>query len=678
MPFRLYLPASLVVLACPILTIAQVSPSLQRATVSVAPMTGSAPVEGTVWLQLRNHASLDQVEQALYTPGSPSFHHFLSWSDMTPYLPTAAQLAAVKAELAANHLAVVSSDPHNLSVHFTGTMANFEAAFHTTAEQHTLHNGETVRAFTAAPALGTSAAGLVLAVTGVGARGDQPDLAAPVDPATGKRLGVETLAQAQAAATQAGPFYCFFAPGNAVLTTPGALVPDADYSGPLYSRPLANGKLQSVGSCGYTPAAYFYQTGLDKIHAAGYTGTGQTIAIVESGGSPTLASDVQAFDQMYGLPAANLQIIDQTTPNNPSADAIGETTLDVEWAHAVAPDAKIIVLDENGNRIIDGVAYAISNRLAPIISVSYGTNEIAAPSGEPAAYSSILEVAASLGINADFSSGDYGDQIANEGQASVNVPSDSPYATGVGGLSQAYLPGTTVLEKTSWGTDRTLIGTNGVPLATPSPIAHGTSKFGGGGGVSALFPKPGFQSALTGSGRLVPDIADIADPLTGLRIIITDTANCTANPCSEIEGGTSLAAPVFSGKWALLNQLLGPSFGDPTAAAALQPTLGQAAPLIAQFAGTGAIEDIVPQTPGEVVGATLTSAGITTYSGAQLASAETAQPFASALWQEATGDDYVISFGTDSTLAVTPGYDAATGWGTLNLAAIFSAFGFGQ
>ena len=677
MAFRLYLPASVVLLLCPITGLSQISPSLQRATVSVAPMESVAPVEGTVWLELRNHAALDQVEEALYTPGSPTFHQFLSWSDLAPYLPSAAQIGAVKAELAANHLTAVSSDPHNLSVHFTGTMADFEAAFHTTAEQHTLRSGETVRAFTATPALGSGAAGLVLAVTGIGAASDRPDVAAPVDPVSGKRLGVETLAQAQAETTQGAPYYCFFAPGNAVLTTPGSPVPYAVYSGPLYSRALDNGRLQSVRACGYTPAAYFYQMGLDKIHAAGYTGTGQTIAIVESGGSPTLASDVQAFDQTYGLPAANLQIIDQTTSNNRSADAISETTLDVEWAHAVAPGAKIIVLDEDGGRIPDGVQYAVSNELAGTISVSYGTNEIAAPSSYPAAYNAILEIAASRGISADFSSGDYGDQVANEGQASVNVPSDSPYATGVGGLSQAYLPGTNVLEKTSWGTNRTLIGTNGAPLAAPAPMAHTTDKFGGGGGVSILFAKPSYQSALSGSGRHVPDIADIADGFTGLKIIITDPAHCSSNPCSEIEGGTSLAAPVFSGKWALLNQLLGPTFGKP-ATAALGPTLGQAAPLIAQSAGSGAVEDIVPQPSGETAGAILTSSGVAGYSGTQLAFPGTAQPFVSALWQEASGDDYVISFGTDSSLAVTPGYDFATGWGTLNLAAIFSAFGVGK
>ena len=134
---------------------------------------------------------------------------------------------------------------------------------------------------------------------------------------------------------------------------------------------------------------------------------------------------------------------------------------------------------------------------------------------------------------------------------------------------------------------------------------------------------------------------------------------------------------MFSGKWALLNQLLGASYGK-SPAPAFGPTLGQAAPLIAQSAGSGAVEDITPQPSGEVAGAVLTSAGVTGYSGAQLAFPGTSQPFVSALWQERSGDDYVISFGTDSSLAVTPGYDFATGWGTLDMAKIFAAFGVGQ
>jgi hypothetical protein len=125
---------------------------------------------------------------------------------------------------------------------------------------------------------------------------------------------------------------------------------------------------------------------------------------------------------------------------------------------------------------------------------------------------------------------------------------------------------------------------------------------------------------------------------------------------------------VFTGKWALLEQLHGSS-------------LGQAAPLIAQYANTPAIEDIVPLPQKAVSGEITTSIGTQEYSAIQLANPETSQPqpFVSTLWQSAInttngdviGDDYVLTLNTDSTLAVTKGYDYATGWGQLNVRAIF-------
>ena len=641
---------------------AQVSPALQRATVSVTSPSADVPLTGTAWLFLPGQTALEQSVAAIYDPSSPAYHKFFTWETIASYLPTTAQLHAVQAELAAHNLTITSLDPHNLSITFQGRSGDFEAAFHTNIEQHTLRSGKQVTAFTSAPALSNGAADLVQNVTGIGAPPEEAALAPPIDPRTGKQLGVETLQQAAAEAKTVSPYYCVFAPASTLLTTPGQPLPDAAYAGPIYGAPLSDGKLSGTDKCGYTPAQFYFQTSLDTIHAAGYTGAGQTIALLEEAGSSTLATDLVAFDQTYKIPAANLQVVNLGTP--PSSPD-NETTLDVEWAHAVAPDAKILVVDGN---LQNGLDYVMGNNptkdvLAYVVSTSYGSTEQTDTTTYIDGWNSELLAASAMGINADFSSGDYGDRIADEGERDVNVPADSPYATGVGGLSIAYVPGTTHLYKTSWGTDMTQIGTNGVPLAVPQPVPHtsaGVLKFGSGGGVSVL-PLPSYQASLGGTGRHVPDVSDIADGYTGLKIVVTDPNNCKTSPCSEIEGGTSLASPVFSGKWALLNQANGSS-------------LGQAAPLIAQFANTPAIEDIVPLPSSAVVGASLSTSGLQALTASELASAETSQPFVSALWQEAgSGDDYVLSFGTDSSLAVTTGYDSATGWGQLDLAAIFAS-----
>jgi subtilase family serine protease len=645
---------------------AQIPPGLQSATVSVNQPGPDLQISGTVWLTLPGQAALEKAVSSIYDPSSPSYHKFLTWQTLAPYLPTSAQLQAVQTGLAANHLTIIHLDPHRRSIEFQGSVANFEAAFQTKMEYLTLTNDTVQTALTAAPQLSGAAAGLVEGVTGIGSSGDEASIVEPTDPATGKPLGVKTLTQAAAEAKSSAPPDCVLPPQPVTFTTPGQSLPAAAYLGPIYGQPLSDGKLASTSYCAYTPTQFFAQTGLDKIHQAGYTGKGQTIAILEEPGSSTLSADLAAFDNMYGLPVADIQSIDLS---DPPVSPQGETTLDVEWAHAVAPDAKLVVV--NTHDLIAGLSYVTGHHLADVVSISYGTAEPWDPSGFINSYNSQLLCASSLGISVNVSSGDYGDQVGLTGIPSVRVPADSPYATGVGGLSIFYVPGTHRLYKTSWGTNTTQIATNGAPLASPEPIAHSYGKFGGGGGVSAVFPLPDYQVALGGSGRHVPDVSEIADQRTGLDILITEST-CATPPCKQVvqaQGGTSLAAPVFSAKWALLNQRNGSS-------------LGQAAPFIAQYAGTPAIEDIVPLPGVAVTGAYLSTSGLQTYSASDLADhPETTQPYVSALWQSGFTDvqtgktnenDYVFTFGTDSSLAVTPGYDSATGWGQLDIAAIFS------
>jgi subtilase family serine protease len=646
---------------------AQISPTLQNATVAITQPAVDEPVTGTVWLSLRGKADIEQRIAEIYDPSSSEYHKFLTWQALAPDLPTVAQVQAVQAELAKQNLTVTQLDPNNLSISFQGSLGDFQTAFHTTIEDHSLTNGKHVRAFTAAPRLEDAAAGLVGAVTGIGAAPEESAIARLTDPGTGKSIGVEALQQGVTEASSAAPTYCILPPQLVSMTTPGEGLPKGVYAGPIYGASLSGGQLKATGRCAYTPAQFYQQTGLDKIHAAGYTGKGQTIAILEQIGSPTLRSDLIAFDQKYGLSAANLDIKDRTHNPGPSKE-VGETTLDVEWAHAVAPDAKIVVVDVNNEdgALQAGLSYILENHLAEVVSISYGATELTATPDGITSWTNVLMLASSLGVSVNVCSHDYGDRVADEQIADVDVPADSPYATGVGGLSIAYMPGTNQLYKTSWGTDMTMIGTDGAPVASPQMIPHGTNKFGSGGGVSTIFPVPPYQASLGGAGRHVPDVSDIADPNTGVYIVITDTT-CTTSQCVEVEGGTSLATPIFAGKWALLNQLNGSS-------------LGQAAPFIAQYANTPAVEDIVPHPEIAVIGGTVSSSGIQAFSANTLANPETTQPYVSALWQPAenlengaiAGDDYVISFGTDSSLAVTPGYDSATGWGQLDISAIFS------
>jgi subtilase family serine protease len=664
--FTLSVTTALLLLA-PIPLLAQASPTLRAATKNITDLNPTTTFYGVVWLKLQGEAGLAQQISAIYAPGSDQYHQFLSWETIAPHLPTSAQMQAVLAQMQSHNITVRTVDPHNLYVSISGAVPDVEAAFGATIQLRTLNNGNEVKTFSVAPELSGSAAGLVRAITSAGDEPYQPQAVHPTDPLTGQPLGVESLEQAAIEASSTDPKYCVLPSEHLKMRIPGETLPVAEYEGPIYGTPLSEGQLSSTKPCAYTPAQFYKQTGLDEIHAEGYTGNGQTIAILEENGSATIRKDLKTFDSLYNLQDAKLKIdnlnaTDPTIANNPE-----ETTLDVEWAHAVAPDADLYVVESNTLQL--GVIDVLEKSRANVISISYGSPESIDSADAINSWNEVVMVASSFGVSVDVSSGDYGDQIANVGIADVGVPSDSPYSTSVGGLSIFEVPGRDRLYKTSWGRNITLIGTDGLPNPMPFPIPLKVGeKFGGGGGESRQFPLPAYQTMLGGTGRHTPDVSDIANEMTGLEIVVTDPAICqSTDPCVTPEGGTSLAAPVFTGKWVLLEQLHGTS-------------LGQAAPLIAQYASTPAIEDIVPMRQWAVSGKIQTTAGTQAFSPSQLANLPKApQSFVSTLWQSAanfqdgatTGSDYVISLNTDSTLAVTKGYDYATGWGQLDVKAIF-------
>ncbi len=100
-----------------------------------------------------------------------------------------------------------------------------------------------------------------------------------------------------------------------------------------------------------TPAQLRQAYGVNQISFTGPggttvagTGAGQTIAIVEEGVDPTLGADLDTFDQYFGIPAPpSFQVVDQNGVTTQNADIVGEASLDVEWAHAIAPGASIVV-----------------------------------------------------------------------------------------------------------------------------------------------------------------------------------------------------------------------------------------------------------------------------------------------------------------------------------------------
>jgi len=267
---------------------------------------------------------------------------------------------------------------------------------------------------------------------------------------------------------------------------------------------------------------------------------------------------------------------------------------------------------------------------------------------------SINEIAALMGISADFASGDYGDYTFDAGlPASVSAPADSPYATGVGGVSLALNTNNTIAWQAGWGTNETLLDAGGTIFDPPLNFGF---TFGAGGGPSAVFSKPSFQSSLSGSHRRLPDIAWLADPFTGGVIAISEPFTSPALEWT-VYGGTSLATPMFSALWAIANQEAGAA-------------LGQAAQYLYSMPA-GTITDVVPvgSTTNDTASIKESTSVTNHYSAGQVAAPlEGSTEFVSALWNYPLYEDtvYVITFGTDSGLKTAPGWDDVTGLGTPN------------
>jgi subtilase family serine protease len=217
--------------------------------------------------------------------------------------------------------------------------------------------------------------------------------------------------------------------------------------------------------------------------------------------------------------------------------------------------------------------------------------------------------------------------------------------------------------QTGWGTNLTEIADTvslGSPPVVPPLKVLGTGfnpnfflgfQFGAGGGASGVFPRPSFQSSLSAPGntRLLPDISWLADPQTGVEIIITDPASGQLSV--TVVGGTSLACPMFSALMAIASEKAGHG-------------LGQAAQLVYSLPA-GAVTDVTAvSSPNDVTGV-IDSSRITADALASPLGNPTS--YFSALYNSPHSTRwFVITFGTDTSLTTGPGWDNVTGVGTPN------------
>jgi len=323
-----------------------------------------------------------------------------------------------------------------------------------------------------------------------------------------------------------------------------------------YARPEEDFSMHDyVPNGGLTPPELLQAYQATPLTSSGDQGQGETVVFLE--GTPVETSDVTAFDQKFGLPPAQLQIVGGDASGKASSS--GEPDMDIETVHEIAPMAKLVYFDANAapgvtNSMDDAAAIAQmiadmgSEYKGAIISMSLGFCEQGFNAADIQAISSAAQVAESNGSSVYASSGDAGGaDCGNFGADSLTsaegvvFPAVAPNVTGVGGTTLSVTPSGGYVGETTWS----------------SPMMSQ----GGGGGVSAIVPRPSWQAGpgVGGQGiadmREVPDVAADADPVTGTAFI--------TNGQLESGGGTSLSAPIWAGFTALIDEYLGSNNESP-------------------------------------------------------------------------------------------------------------------
>ena len=332
--------------------------------------------------------------------------------------------------------------------------------------------------------------------------------------------------------------------------------------------PLTNAQCQAKwGINCYTPLQYRQAYDLNPLYRAGVTGKGRTIVIVDSFGSPTIQHDLDVYSAQFGIPSTHVQVVKwgdvpPFDPTNPDHTGwAGESTLDVEMAHAVAPDAHILLV-ETGVAETEGVTglpemmdaekSLVDHGVGDVITQSFGATENTFPGFDQGDFSSIQNLryaykdAQRHGVTVLASSGDGGATDATADGSSdypyrVNSwPSSDPLVTSIGG-TQLHLDDA---------------GNRTAPDSVYNDYGAG------GGGQSHVFARPLYQNGVrqvVGDRRGTPDISMSAAVDGGAWVYSSFDPTAVG---WDVYGGTSEASPLFSGIVALADQVAGHRVGD--------------------------------------------------------------------------------------------------------------------
>ena len=367
---------------------------------------------------------------------------------------------------------------------------------------------------------------------------------------------------------------------TAAGAAPRTTFPALTHAGLYYIRHVSPDDPPSTQECQallqincYDPAQVEQAYNLTSLYNSGITGKGKTIALIDVFGSPTIDADLTEFDNFLGMQAPQVKVI---TPvgsipayDDNNADMVGwagETTLDVEYAHAAAPGAKILLVEvpnEDPQKILSAEQDVINHHLADVISQSFGWTEQVLPKGFTGRMHNVYSNAAKHHITVLASAGDTG--AANSGAdgqtyytyPTATWPATDPLVTAVGGTTlKLDTSGNRAGRDKVWNdtynkaTNNLVYGNDG-----PNPLATG-------GGKSTDFKRPSYQNSvkkITGNARGIPDIS------------MSGACSAAVNVYQSFGGeepgwyavcGTSESSPLFAGVVALAAQKAGHDLGE--------------------------------------------------------------------------------------------------------------------
>lgn len=332
----------------------------------------------------------------------------------------------------------------------------------------------------------------------------------------------------------------------------------------LGALPTPSQCVARIGIACYTPALIRKAYDIPD----GWTGKGERIVIVDAYGSPTVRQDLDVFSQAFGLPKANLNVYYPAgSPQTSTAHKgqplgwAGETSLDVQWAHAIAPDATInlVVAPNNyGNALNVAVKYAVDHDLGDVLSMSYGSDEAAiAGKGNNLQLKQShanFEAAAAKGMSVFASAGD--DGASNGGpRLAAGYPASDPLVTAVGGTNLFTDDAGNYEKETVWGDQAS--------CAQHEPFGCTLGPIGATGGApSTIFAAPSYQAGVNGSPmRTTSDVSYDASVYTSVFVYEGFNAKAADNGF-YFYGGTSSGSPQWAAIGALADQQAGHRLGQ--------------------------------------------------------------------------------------------------------------------